>query len=63
MCLERLKLSLCMQALKLARQFPGLLEGLLRSEDQHRALTALGACCKQLPQQLQLSSSQRPLQS
>lgn len=45
------------QALKLSRAFPGLLEGLLRSEDQHRALTALGQCCKQLPVQLQPGST------
>ena len=45
------------QALNVAKSFPGLLEGLLRSEDQHRALTALGQCCKQLPPQIHTGSA------
>lgn len=49
-CHQTARRKTCLlQALKLARSFPGLLEGLLRSEDQDRALTALGACCQQLP--------------
>lgn len=46
-----------LQALKVAGSFPGLLEGLQRSEDQHRALIALGRCCKQLPTQIQPGSA------